>query len=271
MINPEHIQKICAEYDLGESIKVEEILEGALNHNYALETTKDKYFIKSIREKKKEQSQYVYDVEVFMGSKGIPAITLLKTLSGKISLEIDGNIYRLYEYIESDRGHTYSLEEYRDMGALLACIHSVGSQTPDTFQEKQLKVLSRPLAMERLEGWKKDLLVKTERTDIEELFLRFINLKLDLISKLGNLEVSPNSTLIHGDYHQGNLLVSKETREIIGVCDWELALIAPRGYELARSIMYVCFGDEFEVESATEKAKSFLAGYNSTLPILALD
>jgi homoserine kinase type II len=267
MLNPEHVQKICDKYDLGESLKVEKVLEGVLNHNYILETTKDKYFIKSVREKRKASLPYIYDVELFMGSKGIPAVTMLRAMDGAIFMEIDDVLYTIYEYIDSDRNHIYSLGEFKNMGALLARIHSAGSQASDTFSKKHLKTISRPLAIENFKAFKKDILAKPKHDETDKLFLKYIDLRLDLIPKFKNLEEAANTTLIHGDYHQGNLLVSKDTRNIIGVCDWELALMAPRGYELARSLIYICFDEGFKIEPAIEKARNFLAGYNSVMPI----
>ncbi len=269
MISSDHISKICAEYGIGESVNLEKALEGVLNHNYIIETSKGKYFIKSVREKKKKHLQYIYNVEAFMGSMGISAVIMLKTQDGKIFIELDGEVYTLYKYIESDRSHVYSLEEYKNMGALLAKIHEAGAQAPEIFSEKQMKVLSRTLAMERYEKWKGELLAKPELTDPEQLFLKYINLKLEWVPKFPHIEECPNPTLIHGDFHAGNLLMDKETRQIVGVCDWEQALMAPRGYEVARSIMYICFYDNFKVETALETSKAFLSGYNSVLPISA--
>ena len=77
----------------------------------------------------------------------------------------------------------------------------------------------------------------------------------------------PNDTLIHGDYHPGNLLIDKITGEIVGVCDWEKVEFGSRSYELARSLLYTCFDGDYKEEKSLADSKLFLEGYLSVFPM----
>ena len=74
-------------------------------------------------------------------------------------------------------------------------------------------------------------------------------------------------TLIHGDYHTRNLFIDS-SRSIIGICDWEQARMAPRAYEIARSVHYICFSsaseqnpERYEIDDVLEHARKFIDGY----------
>jgi len=77
-----------------------------------------------------------------------------------------------------------------------------------------------------------------------------------------------NDTLVHGDFHAGNLSIAKNTREIIGICDWEKAQYAPRAYDLARVYLYTGFDtDTDDVVECLKISEKFLRGYRSVIQI----
>jgi Ser/Thr protein kinase RdoA (MazF antagonist) len=264
----EDLVKVCVAYGLGDYIDAEKNDEGTLNQNSILNTSKGKFFIKSIREKRKESIPFIYGVESFFKARSIPVVSMMETLEGDISLSIDGIVYTVYKYLESDRSHIYSDNEYYEMGKLLGEIHKAGSKdVPLELQSVKYSFPAKALGIEKFLRFKKLITDRRELTDIDQLFLKYLDLKLSIASELDEEIEFTNDTLVHGDYHPGNLLFDKDTREIIGVCDWEQAGIFPRAYEVARSIMYVCFLDDLGTDNSIRKTQYFLKGYNSIYPI----
>lgn len=267
MISSDKIQKICSEYDIGNQIFIKKMTGGILNDNYVLETTTGKYFIKSVREKAKNQLNMIYGVELFMKSAGIPAVAMLKTKSGDIFVADNTEVYTLYSYIEAENSSNYSGNDYKVMGEMLGKIHMAGKG--DASGIPGLKQFKRPTdkaIIERLKNYREEIKGKNNQDEMDKIFSEYIDFKLITAPKIKYADLV-NDTLIHGDYHSGNLLMNKQTREIVGVCDWEKAEFGPRAYELARSILYCCFYDGYKMESALAHAKLFYEGYLSVFPM----
>jgi Ser/Thr protein kinase RdoA (MazF antagonist) len=270
-MNPIHQAKICLDFELGTPISIEENHEGVLNKNYVLTTDMGTYFIKSVREKRKLEIPYIAGVEEYMRAQGIPAVCMLKNAHGDTYVQYDSDVYTVYPFLQSDRSHSYGLNDFKTMGVMLGKIHEAGSSNVPTplksriFKEKEDVMITGKLHEYR------DLITSKESLDeTDQLFLTYIDTKLNLIPRLAPILLE-NDVLAHGDYHARNLLISG-SREIIGVCDWEKAEMSPRAYELARSIQYVCFEDDEQDDiKSLEYAKAFLEGYISVLPITKQD
>lgn len=247
-----------------------EVQEGILNKNYVLRTSAGAYFIKAVREKSQKFLPHTAAVEILMKERGIPAVCMLATLAGKQWVEIGDAAYCVYAFIESDRTHEYSAEDYRAIGEMLARIHKAGSaDIPKLFYDRERKENEPADIVPKLEEYRARIQAKEDADAIDDVFLEYIELKLSLIPAIDMSATLPNDTLVHGDYHAGNLLFDAHTREIIGVCDWEKAEVAPRAIELARTILYVCFDGAYDarLDAAFEAAYQIIEGYMSTYPM----
>jgi homoserine kinase type II len=273
-MNAEHLALLCVDFSLGEVIAIKGDLEGVLNKNYFLTTDTGKYFIKSIRQKRRAHIPYIAQVEEFMRSRGIPAVCMLHSRSGKKFVEYGAEIYTVYPFIENSRSHVYAAKDFGKMGSMLAQIHVAGSKAvPPMLAAKFFKEKPHELVVSTLERRREHLLAKESLDDTDVLFLKYINLKLQKISTSDDVPLLPKDTLVHGDYHARNLLLNNE-RDIIGICDWEQSDVNARAYELARSVLYVCFNGEehesshvYDMDLSIHYARAFISGYSSVYPI----
>lgn len=268
MINPKDLKKICAEYNIGEYISIKEVLDGVLNENYIVHTTTGNYFIKSVREKSKNKLHIIHEVESYMKSCGIPAIAMLATKTDAIFVPSDTSVYTLYLFIENRKKSQseYNEQDYFTLGEMLGKIHVIGNgDIPSYLKLKEFKRSSFEVALGKLEGYKKDILSKNILDDSDQLFLKYIDLKLHVALKIKDVSIV-NDTLIHGDFHPGNILFDTEMG-IIGVCDWEKSEYAPRAYELARSLLYICYRNGYNTSDILTHVASFLNGYLSKISI----
>lgn len=267
-MNPEHLTKLRADFQLGDVLEIAESTEGVLNRNYILRTNVGKFFVKHVRDKAKDRVPEVVLIETFMRERGIPAVCMRASTSGERCATYDGSVYCVYPFIESDRAHDYRAEDYVRMGALLGQIHQAGSkEIPLALTKQQFAFKETNIIQETLENRRAEILAIAQPTGIDEVFLSYLDLKLAHLPAFTSAPTPVNSTLIHGDYHAGNLLIAADTREIIGVCDWEKAIMAPRAYELARSILYISFSGDYDENAALATARAFMKGYASTYPI----
>jgi Ser/Thr protein kinase RdoA (MazF antagonist) len=262
-----NLEYIATEYGLGKVLRTERILEGVLNDNYLLETEKGKYFIKGIRGKVTNRIPYIHKVEIFMKENGIPAVSMLATEKGDISLIQDGVNFCCYPFIESDRSHIYSAEDYYRCGHMLGRIHRLSNHVPEELKQYRTKNRSREEILKELHKYKKEITAIEKKTEIDELFLAYIDMKLRLSETWVSTVLPPDNTLKHGDFHAGNLLIEKVSREIIGICDWEKAEYGIRSYELARSVLYIAFDKGTDYSGSYKIAARILEGYRSVIDI----
>jgi Ser/Thr protein kinase RdoA (MazF antagonist) len=239
-----------------------------LNDNYLIETTVGKYFIKGIRGKVAHRLGYISQVEVFMRNSHIPAVCMMKD-EDDVTIFVHNDIsYTVYPFVESDRSHEYTDNDYIKMGELLGKIHRVDSMDlPEDLKTHTFKISNQQNKLEIINGYRELILTKESKDEVDELFLNYINLKIKAFEKLKDVNFVENDALIHGDYHAGNLLFDKDSREIIGICDWEKSEYAPRAYEFARSLLYICFSLGFDDNQAFKDSEKFIQGYVSQIPI----
>lgn len=263
-MNPQHqnFQAVCKNFNIGIFQKYERLDEGVLNLNYKLYTDTGTYFTKGVRSKKHDSLEIIYRVEKLMKDAGIPAISMLTTQTGEYAVDVEGQKFTLYPFVESDRSHTYSMEDYYRMGEMLARIHKVTEKSiPTNLNLKSVKNNNTVEIIETLNSYKERILAKNAQDETDALFLRYINLKLEILNTMeDSLEIFSHKThVLHGDYHAGNLLLDKDSREIIGICDWEKTESGSRAYEIARSALFLFENPVQEIE----QMRSYLQGYLS--------
>lgn len=262
------LEQVATDFALGTIESVTQNEEGVLNTNYLVRTSTGTYFIKSVREKLQKDLPYIAEAERFMHERGIPAVCMLSNKNGGLFSVQGSFVYSVYPFTESDRLHQYSDEDYARMGALLGRIHQAGgSDIPEPLQTRWYRERDPQQTLEELRTYRAQILARDTREPVDEEFLTYIDLKTRLIEHMTPSPALAHDTLAHGDYHARNLLIHPETRDIIGVCDWEKAAMTPRAYELARSALYVAFSEDYAGKDAAATARAFIAGYQSTYPI----
>lgn len=272
-MNKEQLTRLCVDYGLGTPARVEANEEGVLNSSYVLTTDKGTFFVKSVRDKKKAHVLYIAEVERFMRSCGIPAVGMLSTKLDKKFVTYGTDLYTVYPFVDSIRTPVYGPSDFQEMGEMLGRIHRAGStNVPDILREKRFKERPVEWIVGKLYTYKQFIETRSVKDEVDVLFLEYIRLKLEMMSRTAPIKSLPLETLTHGDYHTRNLLLG-ESRQIVGICDWEQAAMNARSYELARSLHYTCFNgtdeepNDYENDVATVSARAFLSGYSSQYPI----
>ncbi len=256
------LETIVKKHNLGDLLSFNSVSEGVLNKNFIFETSKGKFFIKNYHAKTKARMKFINDVEKFMKTPVVPSVAAIAID------EAEG--YMLYSFVESDRTHDYELKDYFKMGQMLGHIHAVtyGKNIPENL--KQFPYIERDLKdmVAGIKKYEQMLEAKESRDKVDGSFLEYIQKKLSYIENYVDTPELANDTLIHGDFHAGNLLLNKDTREIIGVCDWEKAQYSPRALDVARAYLYIGFGTNTnDVVECTQIGEAVLEGYRTILSI----
>jgi Ser/Thr protein kinase RdoA (MazF antagonist) len=130
---------------LGTLVDFNVIKEGALNEKYKVNTDTGSFFVKEIKENNNGMPlAYICNVEHYMKSKGIPAVSVIKTSNGSPWLDFGDSKYLVYPYLEGDKSHKYSSEQYESMGIMLGRMHKVGQgDVPPEFFHNSFSKLSK--------------------------------------------------------------------------------------------------------------------------------
>ncbi|HEY9583516.1 MAG TPA: phosphotransferase [Candidatus Paceibacterota bacterium] len=214
------MKALCIGFGLGNMTIYHTGTEGVSNKKYRVTTDRGIYFVKVVKNIPPERIEYISDIEQYMKSGGIPAIAMLKSVSGHHWLYLGDYKYIVYPYIESDRSHKYSENDYEQIGNMLAKMHWVGQK------------------------------------DVPPRFFRDFSIK----SKV-------KDTVIHGDFHPGNILFDPKTRKIVGICDWEKSQYGSRASDLVNTLIYTNFRNNYIYESAMENMRIMFKAYNTEFPI----
>lgn len=271
-MDPHHLKQLGEEFALGEVQTLNENTQGVLNRNFVLVTSTGTYFLKSVRAKQHSRISYIAAVEKFFKNQSIPAVCMKESRLGTLFLKLEDNLYTVYPFIPNTHIHTYSKNHMRAMGEMLGRIHHAGaSQLPDLFASHRFAVQEQGEVIDELTKRRSYILSKENLDEIDEVFLAYIDLKLKRIRNCFTEPLLTCDTLVHGDYHDRNILFEGE--KIVGICDWEKALVAPRAYEVARALEIICFGagqhTTLTEQDMRESASVFIASYRSIYPISA--
>lgn len=269
-MSPEVLNAVGESYGLSNLEFISKVTEGYLSNNFVIENDGKKYFLKQYRYTDLEKIKEIHRVKFFFSEGGIPVILPLKNRAGDFISPIDGKFYSLFPFIEGRiiRRKGRSDKAFASAGEMLARIHLLSiNGIPDitssyfNFWSKEeffaeLKLVEEAMKIERAEDpfdtpARESMAYKADLAEKNTIFFEDLNLHRDHI--------------IHGDYH-GNNLFYDESDAVQWVFDIEKATIAPRSFELARCIDFMCFAGNFEEENFAD-ARVFLSSYSATYPI----
>lgn len=144
----------------------------------------------------------------------------------------------------------------------MAEVHQIGQKDDLPQAEKKDISWNKERLDQKTERVKTKIKSKNNLSQYDKLAKRAIANKLKLSEKY---PISPNelgldyNCLIHGDLYCENVFFNEQD-EVAYVYDWEKAKIAPRCYEIIRSMMYTIFDKKYN-EQAINKAKLHLQTY----------
>jgi len=249
----------------------EKIDKGFLSQNFKLVSkTGQKYFLKQHRHKEEQLIKQVMLAEEFFSSHQIPIVLPIEDKSKNKYFKFQDNFYSLYPYIEaiSISRNNISAEALENMGAMLAKIHLAGKTADQQSFSKRSSNLKHSKFYTRYDAISNAIQEKGIKTEFDRMAHSILKAKLELSKSLiwqdSEMEI-PYDHLIHGDFHDNNIFFDGQSN-ISHIFDLEKTEIAPRLYELVRSIDYVCFNSGYD-QYTYDKALIYRDAYNSNYSI----
>ena len=253
-------------YQLKPLTVVKRVKTGFLSHNWILETEQSQYFLKQYRITDRSRVQEIHEAKAFFSQKGIPVILPLPNIQGDTITSLQGKHFTLFPFINGPiiNRTNYSEKHFRAAGAMLAKIHSAGMNAPSHIFSKQ----SSRCSLEKFKREYEAVLNAMQQDKFFDIAYSTMNLKKSLVENecANYLDLGlKNDHLIHGDYH-GNNIFFDNIGDIKHVFDFEKTEMAPRSYELARSIDFMCLSNNYGRKELSS-AGQYLSSYNQNYPI----
>jgi homoserine kinase type II len=269
----EHISSVLANYDMDDVSAVHYAEGGTRNQNYEIWCKgKKEYFLRQRKVSSviKDDIEFDHSLMDYLSDNDIIIPSPMPNVYDKTFTEYNGSYYELSRYID---GHPFSRDSKDHLiigGKNLARFHSVG----ESFRWKKTKSIGRidPPGV--------------AKATIEELFqnprerrafpeLKRVLHELDMVENELNDDVfeSLPQTLIHGDFHPGNIKYLNEQRLAFFDLDW--VSIQPRLQDLAYGILFFASLREDDInpsdiysltdacKPSIKKSSIFISAYNS--------
>jgi Ser/Thr protein kinase RdoA (MazF antagonist) len=229
-----------------------------------------KLFLKQYRFDNIEKVKEIHRAKFFFAGGGIPVILPIKNNKGDFVFEHDGKFYSLFPFAEGKiiRRAERSQKAFRSAGEMLAKIHVLTKNGyPDIISDYR-KRWDKEGFLKEAEVIRQKIEAISEKTEFDKLVLDTLSYKMRSVARndlrYEDLDLR-NDHIIHGDYHGRNIFYD-ENEEIKYVFDFEMTKMASRAFEIARSMDFMCFSNNYEEENFKD-ANAFLFSYNKIYPI----
>ncbi|MDD5084006.1 MAG: phosphotransferase [Candidatus Moranbacteria bacterium] len=272
-IDREFLRMLSERYRFsGELRFVEKVKQGYLSHNFILEDSEKKYFLKQYRFDDAYRVTEVQEAKKFFHERDIPVVMPILSLDGSSFFVHDHTFYTLFPYVTGYQfGHTRLSENaLRSAGEMLAKIHTLGKNKCPLSIDPRSFAWNHDDFMLRADALKTIIHTQSQQTEYDTSALQCLDMKADLIGhNTKRYEdfslLQDDAHILHGDFHDENLFFD-EYGKVIAVFDWEKVNCGPRGMDVARSLLLICFWDGFE-ESHFHDASVYLKAYCLTYPL----
>lgn len=238
------IVDVLAQWDVGKPLKVTDDALGTINRTWLVTTDRGRYALRLSGNEDTAALQRECDLVSRVAALGIPAVEPLQTTDGQAYVDVDGRLWTLSPFApgsQTDRSEM-SLEQDRGMGRCLGQLLEVlKSCPPDLVKRKQLGVdVGHTLA--EIERYEQLIARYSEASEAEQYALdrlagRRVWIEAHADEKtdgLTRLAVQP----IHGDFQEKNVFFD-DRGDVVAIIDWDNARLAPREWEIIRTLNFV--------------------------------
>jgi homoserine kinase type II len=230
------LARVLGFYDLGDLKTARWVDRGFVNDNWVLETDQGRYFLKR-RHPAWRQPALVsaqHDLLRWLRRERFPAPSVVPLCAGATYLTLEGEVYEIQQYIESESFDHHRPQHLdaaaRTLGRYHACVEGFASPALcDLGDLYNPAILSDALSC-LCEAWAvgQDVNLAPVIRQLE----RHATLLAARFESHGDLP----GLIIHGDYYADNLLFDGD--RVVGVVDYDKACWQPRVVDLAEALIY---------------------------------
>jgi len=265
-----NLSALCRAWNLPPVLSTWTPETGTIHQTLLFKTATKSYALRAYRYTPSERGRIENEhaLIAYVQARGLPALAPLPLPDGTTILEQDGHFYALFPFApgyQTLRGHL-TLGEVRAMGSFLGHLHQILRDYPHEQVSQSQFTFDLETTLMTIDTIEKAIRSLPSTSDEDEQALaRLVERRLWLITaspvNMGKF-LALGQQVIHGDYQETNLFF--ENGQVSAVIDWDKACVAPRAWEVLRTLHYA-----LRLEKAA--CRAFLDAYRRVLPLPSTD
>jgi homoserine kinase type II len=229
------VAKVLREWDVL-PVAVERPASGTMSDIFIVESVDDRFVLRGHRERNRIAVEFEHTAMATARASGIPTPNTVKTPADETSVFVSDRWWSLLTWIpgsQPPRG-THSAEQALAMGVELARVHEALQQVkpPDLLPTTDL---THEETLNRISDILRSIDAHPAPGADEDVARQWLNGQRDwlLSTDSQNPSPSPHMQVVHGDFHDANVLFEGDA--VVGILDWERARRACPVEELIRA------------------------------------
>ena len=238
ILTPREALYVLPAWTVGADISFPRPGSGTANASLVVRTETGEYFLKRRDPRYASLGQLAYDHSVMLalGEAGVPAPVALLTDEGERWHAQDGSVYELYFLVEGEAHDPGCLAQIEAAGEMLARMH-VALVDAEPEGAKPGPRLFAPGPSHQGLLWALGRAREESRPEADETIAYLLDVAARVAEDLpDNVYWSLPTTIVHGDYHPGNLLFRGD--EVAGVFDFDWVSQQPRMTDITDGLMF---------------------------------
>ncbi|GCE14384.1 phosphotransferase [Tengunoibacter tsumagoiensis] len=243
---------------------------GTIHRTLLLKTTHGSYALRAYRYTADEcwRIRCEHTLIAYVQACGLPALPPLPLSNGERVFEQGGHFYALFPFApgyQIARGDLTS-HEIMLMGRFLGELHQTLSDYPQEQVPHRSFAIDLPTTLATMDTIETAIRSQPQITDEDRQVLSQLAERRAWLITAPSVNMEDLSLLeqqvIHGDYQETNLFF--EDGQVSAVIDWDQSYVAPRAWEVVRTLHYVC-----KLERGD--CRIFLDAYRCVLPLTSAE
>lgn len=246
--------KISDEFGLG-TVKNYKLIKGGLvNHNYLLETKKDKYIVRIIRDNNPEKIKHLklqFRIFDYLKKKDFPYLLPypLRTKDSKEIVNVGGKSIWVYVAIDGQNYDRPNIPQIKLMAKALAIYHKsiLGFKGEKQKEDSDKRIVKDFKEMQKI----------VVHNPVDKLALKYRDYFKEIFNSIKNVKFTEKQLFVHSDFDSSNVLF--KNGKLIGIIDFDDTSYFPRVFDIAISIRDSCYNKLNGID--INKLKIFLKEY----------
>lgn len=271
------LRAVLAAYDLGELSAVVRDERGTVNTSYFIDTLRDgnrqRFFLRRYKAGiRHEEIAFEHALIRHLTARGTcPVARVHPTREATTVVQREGGLYAIFDFLPGEDRFTWvgprcSVGELRASGQLLAQFHSDVATFAPPGRRAEPRIIE---LLDVIDGVWSDCRSRSTGTVFDQFVAAHFDEVRDSIAEtLAALRRTAGGlpeTIIHSDYHPGNLKF--EGQAISGLVDFDWAKVDLRAFDIGLAVWYFCASWEGRADGRLrlEDSRAFLEGYQRRL------
>jgi homoserine kinase type II len=254
---PSDYDLVCA-WRIGTILNLQVPDTGTIHRTVLVDADQGSFALRGYRYKTRRRIENEHALIRHAAANGLPVPLPLPLPDGRFILEYEGRFYALFDRAAGEQRARDDLSprEVAAMGACLSRVHQALQDFPAEHVQARSLGVDSSAALATIARVETAILAQPARDVWTLERLRRLQGQRDWIERMHGHDppslAGQSTQVIHGDYQQTNLFF--RDGEVSGIIDWDQAYVAPRAWEVVRTLHLVW-------DLAPQSCGTFLAAY----------